>query len=134
MTHKVYVCTIDVRGYEMDSYGHVNNAVYLNYFEHARWQLLAEEGMTLDTFNGWKRWPVVAGVEVQYLRPVKMGEKLTIKTQVVETRKTSCTFEHTIEREGEVVTRAKVHGVFINEAGKAASPPDKVREIWGAIK
>ena len=28
-----------VRGYELDSYGHVNNAVYLNYFEQARWEI-----------------------------------------------------------------------------------------------
>jgi len=35
---------LSVRGYELDSYNHVNNAVYLNYYEQARWQLMKETG------------------------------------------------------------------------------------------
>ena len=31
---------ITVRSYECDSYNHVNNAVYLNYLEHARMDFL----------------------------------------------------------------------------------------------
>ncbi len=36
---------LTVRSYECDSYGHVNNAVYLNYLEVARHELLAALGM-----------------------------------------------------------------------------------------
>ena len=31
-----------VRGYELDSFGHVNNAVYLQYAEEAKWHFFAE--------------------------------------------------------------------------------------------
>ena len=31
---------IEVRTSELDSFGHVNHAVYLNYFEHARFEAL----------------------------------------------------------------------------------------------
>ena len=31
---------IEVRTYELDSYGHVNNAVYLSYFEYTRMKYL----------------------------------------------------------------------------------------------
>lgn len=34
---------IEVRGYELDSFGHVNNSVYLNYIEEARWQFCREK-------------------------------------------------------------------------------------------
>lgn len=30
-------CSVQVRGYELDSFGHVNNAVYLQYAETAKW-------------------------------------------------------------------------------------------------
>ena len=35
----------NVRGYELDSFGHVNNAVYLNYLEQARWEMFLERKM-----------------------------------------------------------------------------------------
>ena len=38
--------TIDVRTAELDSFGHVNHAVYLNYLEHSRFQALKEAGFS----------------------------------------------------------------------------------------
>ena len=42
-THK-----LKVRSYECDTYGHVNNAVYLNYLEFALMSALEENGFTLN--------------------------------------------------------------------------------------
>src|SRR5690606_19447386 len=39
---------IAVRGYELDPNGHVNQAVYLQYAEHARWEYLRTAGITQD--------------------------------------------------------------------------------------
>jgi acyl-CoA thioesterase FadM len=39
---------IRVRFYELDPYHHVNHAVYIQYFEAARIDLLREAGMTLQ--------------------------------------------------------------------------------------
>jgi len=36
---------ISVRAYEIDSNGHVNSAVYLQYAEHCRWEFLAAAGV-----------------------------------------------------------------------------------------
>ena len=38
-----YTCHLTVRGNELDSFGHVNNAIYLNYLEQARWEILRDE-------------------------------------------------------------------------------------------
>ena len=43
-----FITTFKVRSYECDSYGHVNNAVYLNYLEFARMSALFEKGFTLE--------------------------------------------------------------------------------------
>ncbi|MEK6577635.1 MAG: thioesterase family protein, partial [Bdellovibrionota bacterium] len=69
MASKIYHCTIEVRGYELDSLGHVNHAMYFSYLEHARWKMLEQEGITLSVFETWKRWPVVVGIEAHFLRP-----------------------------------------------------------------
>src|SRR6185437_16164438 len=70
---KAYRTQLEVRGYELDSFGHVNHANYLNYFEHARWRMLQDEGITLEVLEKWKRWPVIAAIEVKYLKPTFMG-------------------------------------------------------------
>jgi acyl-CoA thioester hydrolase len=36
---------VTVRSYELDANGHVNGAVYLQYAEHARWELMATAGV-----------------------------------------------------------------------------------------
>ena len=50
---KTYRTELEVRGYELDSYGHVNHAVYPSYLEHARWQMLESESINLKTFAEW---------------------------------------------------------------------------------
>ena len=37
-----YKFKTEVRGYELDSYGHVNNAVYVSYAEQARWKYFSK--------------------------------------------------------------------------------------------
>jgi len=63
---KTYYCSIEVRGYELDSFGHVNHGAYVSYLEHARWKLLEEEGITIKNFNDWGMWPVIIWIESHY--------------------------------------------------------------------
>ena len=76
--------SLKVRGYELDSYRHVNHAVYLSYLELARWEFLASRGLTLRKLDELKRWPVVAALEISYLKPALMDDELTIPSRVTE--------------------------------------------------
>ncbi|MCM2279652.1 MAG: acyl-CoA thioesterase [Oligoflexia bacterium] len=130
-SRKIYRCALEVRGYELDSYGHVNHAQYLSYLEHARWKMLAEEGITLKTLAEWKRWPVVAGLEVRYLRPTFCGDELRIETQVTEHRRVAFVVEQKIFRANEPVLTARVEAVIVNEHGKPAEvPPGMAGSLW----
>src|SRR4051794_19701572 len=115
---KTYQTTLEVRGYELDSFGHVNHAVYVSYFEEARWKLLQEERIGLEEFKQWKSWPIIADIEVQYLKPTYMGDRLDIRTTVVDHGRTSFTVEHVILRGETPVTRGKVRIVMVNERGR----------------
>ena len=71
--------TFTARGYELDSYNHINNAVYLNYFEHARWEYFRELGLyTLLTESG--NFPVVTDVHIRYQREIRLFDELAIES------------------------------------------------------
>lgn len=127
---KSYHTRLEVRGYELDSFGHVNHAVYLSYLEHARWEMLTREGITLQKFNEWKRWPVVANIEIAYLKPTFLGEQLDVETHVLEHGRSFFTFQQTVSRGGTAVLKAKVRAVMVDERGKPSAFPDRVSRLW----
>jgi YbgC/YbaW family acyl-CoA thioester hydrolase len=127
---KIYRTEIEVRGYELDSYGHVNHAVYLNYMEHARWKLLEDEGIRRSDFDRWQRWPVIARVEADYLRPTYIGQKLEIQTEIVENGRTWFACRQEIRCEESIVFRGKIRAVIVNEKGRPAEAPPEVSRLW----
>ncbi len=130
MMPRLFKCTIEVRGYELDSFGHVNHATYVSYLEHARWHVLQEIGITLQTFNQWKLWPVIARIEIDYLKPTFLGDLLEIDTQVVEHSKTSFVFAQTIRKSTESVSQARVKAVMVNEKGRPSALPSDLTHLW----
>ena len=127
---KTYHCTIEVRGYELDSFGHVNHAMYVSYLEHARWKLLQDEKIGLAEFKQWKRWPVIARIEVDYLKPTLMGELLDIRTETNLVGRTSFVADQVIYRGDVQVLKAKVHIVMVNENGRPAEMPVELSQLW----
>lgn len=69
--------TIEVRGNELDAFGHVNNAVYLNYYEQARWVMMQELGL-LEYFEKSGNFLVVAKADLKFIRELRLLEKVTI--------------------------------------------------------
>jgi YbgC/YbaW family acyl-CoA thioester hydrolase len=127
---KTYHAQLEVRGYELDSFGHVNHANYLNYLEHARWKMLEAEGITLELLQQCKRWPVIAQLEIKYLKPTFMGDLLDVETRCLEHGKASFVFEQIIMRAGTPVLKARIQGVMVNENGRPADYPEQFAKIW----
>jgi thioesterase-3 len=125
-----------VRGYEMDSFGHVNHATYLSYLEQARWDALEEGGFTSADLRreGWGIHVVRA--EVDYLRPCQQGHVLRIRTRPERLRSTSMVFSHEIHRvmdgagAGPALTAA-VTLVWIGTDGRPMRIPEVARRALG---
>lgn len=127
---KTYRTEIEVRGYELDSFGHVNHANYLNYFEFGRWKLLSDEGIQLTHFQAWDRFPVIANIDIRYLRPTTMGDRLTVETRLVSHGRSSTHFEQVIFKGTQEVCTAKVRSVLVDRTGKPAEAPPELVERW----
>lgn len=129
-----HTCTIHVRSYELDSFGHVNHAVYLNYFEHARFQALAAGGFPPGALEERGEGVHVVRLEVDYRRQLRMGEAVEIATRVDEFRNSSMTLAQVAYRAGErdhIFAEARVVAVWIGTDGRPTRIPGDVREALG---
>ncbi|MCM1975295.1 MULTISPECIES: thioesterase family protein [Streptomyces] len=69
---------VTVRGYETDVQGHLNQAVYLQYAEHARWSLLHAAGITQSALQAKGVGPVALETTVRYRRELLAGDETEV--------------------------------------------------------
>lgn len=69
---------IAVRGYELDVQGHVNQAVYLQYAEHARWECLRAAGLRPGVLRDAGVGPVQLECTIRYLRELRAGDEVDV--------------------------------------------------------
>lgn len=75
-----------VRIYELDSNGHVNNAVYLNYAEQVATEHAEKAGFGRDWLQRAGGTWVVHRHEVTYHRPAQFGDELELETCISHVR------------------------------------------------
>ncbi|MFD3583723.1 acyl-CoA thioesterase [Streptomyces sp. NPDC058683] len=73
-----YSVRVTVRGYETDVQGHLNQAVYINYAEHARWSLLRAAGITQAGLIGRGVGPVALETTIRYKRELLAGDEVDV--------------------------------------------------------
>jgi len=126
---------VKVRSYEMDSFGHVNNAVYLQYLEFARCEYLEQVGLSFNDFDRWKRYPVVVHTSMDYRRPARFGDTLVVKGGVSEWGRLRWTMRYQITnaKTGAVVMDARQIFVFLDEDGRPVPVPEQFREAFDSV-
>jgi len=69
---------VTVRGYETDTQGHLNQAVYLNYAEHARWSLLRAAGIRQTDLVARGVGPVALETTIRFRRELLAGDEVEV--------------------------------------------------------
>lgn len=65
----------------LDSFGHVNNATYLELYEEARWDFITAGNFGLERIQKDGIGPVILEINVKFKKELVNREKITIKTQ-----------------------------------------------------
>lgn len=89
---------VTVRGYETDVQGHLNQAVYLNYAEHARWSLLQEAGITQSGLISRGLGPVALETTIRYRRELLAGDEADVSCAFVWSGGKTFTIQQTITK------------------------------------
>ena len=69
---------LDVRDYECDMEGIVNNAVYQNYLEHTRHLFLKEQGIDFAGMTRKGIHLVVVRIEIDFLHPLRAADRFVV--------------------------------------------------------
>jgi acyl-CoA thioester hydrolase len=108
--------TFRVRFTECDPFGHVNNANYLRYMEETAFDASAAAGYDLARYSAMGRFWLVRGTDVEYLRPLRYGDTVSVKTWIADFRRVQSrrVYEFTDAATGEPVARAHTDWIFMD--------------------
>lgn len=134
--HKKIATEIHVRFRDIDSMGHVNNAVYLTYFEEGRKAFLRS---LFGIVNPEDYNFILAHVGCDFLRPIKIGHAVVMEIWVGEIGRKRFDFLYRLVGKSENDDRPVVYAkgrsvqVFFDYKKSTTLPiPDSVREKLSA--
>ena len=78
---------LEVYYFDTDAGGVVHNIAYLRMIEIARSQLAASLGWTLEEMGRTGLVPVVARTEIDYLKPARLGDQLSVTAELIRLEK-----------------------------------------------
>jgi acyl-CoA thioester hydrolase len=119
-------CSLQVRTYECDSYGHVNNANYLNYLEVARYEFLKAVNFDYPAMIRAGYGVYVARIEIDYKKSATADDMLLIKSWPVKKGAVSGIIAQEIWRGEDLLVEAKVTWAFVDSRGM----PVKIPKEW----
>ena len=124
MTHEF---PVTVYYEDTDMGGVVYYANYLKFIERARSTWVAELGVDQMALKDQGIVFVVRKVDADYLRPARLGDKLTVVSQVEATTPARWVLRQDVMAEGQVIFTAKVTIVAINHDGVPQKLPAELR-------
>ena len=124
----MHTISFRVRTYECDAYGHVNNAVYLNYLEFARDQYLEHHGLDYQSLVASGNGIFVSEARLSYLSPALPGEDLTMVTVPHEWGAAWLALKQNLTAPGRPVLEAFLKLVWVGPSGRPTRIPAEWRE------
>lgn len=116
--------TMQVRDYECDMQGIVNNAVYQHYLEHARHCFLETRDLSFAELTRSGVIIVVARAELDYLQSLRAGEEFEVSVKATRPSRVRLVFHQEITRseDGQACLRAQIITTAVNERGRPYFP------------
>ncbi len=126
MSNNLFKLDFEVRDYECDAQGIVNNAVYQNYLEHARHVFLKKHGIDFIALSKRGINLVVVRAELDYLSPLRYDDRFTISTTMEKISRIRGCFQQGIHRlpDEKPVLQAKIIWTSLNESGRPYFPQE----------
>jgi acyl-CoA thioester hydrolase len=121
---------------DMDAFGHVNNTIYLRWFETAR--IVYGERIGLSEMMAREEiGPILASISCDYRRPITYPDTVHIGARISRIGRSSLTMDHRLLSESAGAIAAEGTStlvVFDYKAQKSHPVPDPIRRAIAALE
>jgi acyl-CoA thioester hydrolase len=117
MGNSIFSTEMQVRDYECDLQGIVNNAVYQNYLEHARHEFLLSKGLDFAELTALGVIIVVVRAELDYKQALRPGDDFSVSVIAKRRGRLKMVFEQEIRRlaDNELMMEAQITAVSLKD-------------------
>ena len=132
MLGSVHLYDLTIHERHLDTFGHVNNATYLDLLEEARWDLITRNGYGLDEVKRRQAGPTIVEINLRFMREIRNRERITIKSWTESYSGKICKFTQQMlnEKEELCCEALFVVGLFDLQARKLLLPtPEWLRAL-----
>ena len=99
-----------------DHVGHMNVMWYVGKFDEATWHLFHALGLSPSYLRSAGRGMAAVDQHISYLRELRAGDIVTVRTRLLEFKEKSLRFEHEMRNDetDEVAARTTLKGVYLD--------------------
>jgi acyl-CoA thioester hydrolase len=122
-----------VRETQLDAFGHMNHARYLEVFEDARWDFINHNGYGLERIRATGLGPTILEIKVRYRKELLPGRKIAIESQTLSYEgKIARLAQRMLDEDGvECCTAELVIGLFDIKARRLVQPTEEWKRAVG---
>ncbi|AEQ52463.1 YbgC/FadM family acyl-CoA thioesterase [Pelagibacterium halotolerans] len=125
----VYRFPVRVYFEDTDFSTNVYHAAYLKFFERARTEFLRALGIHhFELIAGGQAF-AIREMTISYDSPAHIDDLLEIATEMTEVGRARMVLRQTLVRDGEIICRAGVVAVLLNEKGRPVRLPARLRGL-----
>jgi acyl-CoA thioester hydrolase len=129
-----HVIELTVQPDDIDAYDHVNNAVYLAWFDRVAWSHSAALGVPLEECVALRRGMAALRTEIDYLLAAVRGDVVRVATWIARSDgRLRCERRFQVQRiaDGRTLARAMTEYVCINlDSGRATRMPERFTRAY----
>ena len=127
------ISNFKVRSTQVDFFGHLNNACYLEIYEWARWEWAEQNGMDLTEMTEVQGiGPAILHIDLSFHKELRAHEEICVRTWIHElTKVKGVVAQEMTNKAGEKASDVKITFVMFDlKARKIVPVPEQMHKIF----